>query len=356
VVASCYGNGSPEAATFSAQTAQYVQVVLTTPDPSSWWSISQFLVFAPAGTTNPPVGNCSGSTSGESPLAESGFTATSPVPASSAGAQNPITNAVNGNTNAGRFTTQAAQAAGDEYIVNMGSAKTFDEIQLAAPDSPTDYASSLRLSSVNGVTDGLHIASSSGINLSGNINVPATGGWQTWATVTASVTLPAGQQTLTVAQDNGGWNIHSIASTASAASANCSASLTGTELARTGWAASTNTSGDPAASAIDGDLTTRFSTGAAQAPGQELVINMGSAQTFSELDMEVPDSAGDYARGFQVEVSADGTDWTSVATCTGAGSSEVVSFPAQAYQYAKVTLTQSVSPNWWSVDELYLRN
>jgi hypothetical protein len=490
----------PETATFSTQTAQYVEVVLTTPDPSSWWSISQFLMFAPAGTTPPSVGNCSGSTSGESPLTESAFTASSPVPASSTGIQNPITNAVNGNTSAGRFTTQAAQAAGDEYIVNMGSPDTFNEIQMAVPDSPTDYASSysvevspngsswsvvatctgtstpevvsfptqtdqyvevvlnapaptawwsmeyfdvyasgegpysgtaaaipgtvqaanydtggqgvgynvtsvngtansyrpdgvdleactdtgcgydigwastgqwfrytvnvasagtynvsLRLSSVSGVTDGLHIASSAGTNLSGNINVPATGGWQTWTTVTASVVLAAGQQTLTVAQDNGGWNIHDMALTASTGSANCSAGLAGTELARTDWAASTNTSGDPAANAIDGNLTTRFSTGAAQAPGQDLVINMGSAQTFSELDMEVPNSAGDYARGFQVEVSADGTDWTSVATCTGTGSSEVVSFPAQTDQYVEVTLTQSVSPNWWSVDELYLR-
>jgi beta-glucosidase len=503
VVASCYGNGSPETATFNTATAQYVEVVLTTPDPSSWWSISQFLVSAPAGTTPPPNG-CSASTSGENPLAESGFTATSPVPAGSAGAQNPITNAANGNTNAGRFTTQAAQAAGDEYIVNMGAAQTFNEIQLAAPDDPTDYASSysvevspngstwsvvatctatstpeivsfptqtdqyvevvlnaptptawwsleyfyvysgssagegpyagtaaaipgtmqaanydtggqgvaynvtstngtansyradgvdleactdtgcgydvgwtnsgqwfrytvnaasagtyavsLRLSSPNGVTDGLHIANSSGTNLSGNINIPATGGWQTWTTVTASVTLPAGQQVLTIAQDNGGWNGHSMAFAASSASANCSASLTGTQLARTGWAASTDTSGDPAANAVDGSLTTRFSSGTAQAPGQDLIINLGSAQTFSELDMEVPNSAGDYASGYQVQVSADGTNWTSVATCTGTSSSEVVSFPAQTDQYVKVALTQSESPQWWSVDELYLRH
>ena len=48
------------------------------------------------------------------------------------------------------------------------------------------------------MTDGLHIASSSGANLSGNINVPNTGGWQTYATVTVTVTLPAGQQILTL--------------------------------------------------------------------------------------------------------------------------------------------------------------
>ncbi|HET9061614.1 MAG TPA: RICIN domain-containing protein, partial [Acidimicrobiales bacterium] len=47
-------------------------------------------------------------------------------------------------------------------------------------------------------------------NLSGDINVPATGGWQAWTTVTASVTLAAGAQTLTVDQDNAGWNVHFI--------------------------------------------------------------------------------------------------------------------------------------------------
>ena len=72
------------------------------------------------------------------------------------------------------------------------------------------YTVSVRLASPSGVTDGLHIASSSGANLSGNINVPATGGWQTWTTVTATVALPAGQQTLTIDQDNGGWNIHQL--------------------------------------------------------------------------------------------------------------------------------------------------
>ena len=83
-----------------------------------------------------------------------------------------------------------------KYTVNVATAGT--------------YTVSLRLASPSGVTDGLHIANSSGANLSGNINVPTTGGWQTWTTVTATVTLPAGQQTLTVDQDNGGWNIRQL--------------------------------------------------------------------------------------------------------------------------------------------------
>ncbi|HEY3868321.1 MAG TPA: TIM-barrel domain-containing protein [Actinocrinis sp.] len=72
------------------------------------------------------------------------------------------------------------------------------------------YTVSLRLASPYGVTDGLDVAGSAGTNLSGNINVPNTGGWQNWTTVTTTVTLPAGQQTLTIDQDNGGWNIHQL--------------------------------------------------------------------------------------------------------------------------------------------------
>jgi beta-glucanase (GH16 family) len=81
-----------------------------------------------------------------------------------------------------------------KYTVNAASAGT--------------YTVTFRLASPNGVTDGLHISNSSGTNLSGSVNVPATGGWQNWTNVTATVTLPAGQQVLTVNQDNAGWNVN----------------------------------------------------------------------------------------------------------------------------------------------------
>jgi hypothetical protein len=84
-----------------------------------------------------------------------------------------------------------------KYTVNVASAGT--------------YTVSFRLAAPSAVTDAFHIANSTGNNLSGSVNVPATGGWQDWTTVTASVTLPAGVQTLTVDQDNGGWNIYTMA-------------------------------------------------------------------------------------------------------------------------------------------------
>jgi lysophospholipase L1-like esterase len=83
-----------------------------------------------------------------------------------------------------------------KYTVNVATAGT--------------YTVSLRLASPSGVTDALHIANSAGTSLSSAVAAPDTGGWQDWTTVTTSVTLPAGVQTLTIDQDNGGWNIHQL--------------------------------------------------------------------------------------------------------------------------------------------------
>jgi chitinase len=123
------------------------------------------------------------------------------------------------------------------------------------------YTVSLRLASLSGATDGLHIASSSGTNLSGNINVPNTGGWQTWATVTATVTLPAGQQTLTIDQDNGGWNIRQLtfASSSGTPPANTvTVSSPGNQTGTVGTAASLQVSGTDSAS---GQTLTYSATG-----------------------------------------------------------------------------------------------
>jgi hypothetical protein len=121
--------------------------------------------------------------------------------------------------------------------------------------------------------------------------------------------------------------------------------------------ASTNapsSSTDAPANALDGNLSTRFSTDEAQTAGQQFEVNMGSKQTFNELVMEVPNSPTDYAREFVVQVSNDGVTWSHVTTCTGTGPTEVVSFPTQTAQYVRVVLTAGETTNWWSIDEFYL--
>jgi hypothetical protein len=80
------------------------------------------------------------------------------------------------------------------YTVNVATAGTYTvSFEVAAPGA---------------VTGAFHLSGSTGASLSGRVNVPATGNWQAWQRVTATVTLPAGQQVLTLNEDNAGWNIN----------------------------------------------------------------------------------------------------------------------------------------------------
>ena len=104
-------------------------------------------------TASAQSANCSASTAGESQLNETGFTASSPTPSTATGAQDPITNDINGNDAAGRFTTGAAEASGDTYVVDLGSSQTFNEIEMADPDYTSDYAYGYEVEvSTNGTT------------------------------------------------------------------------------------------------------------------------------------------------------------------------------------------------------------
>jgi glucosylceramidase len=145
----------------------------------------------------------------------------------------------------------------------------------------------------------------------------------------------------------------------------CGAPVSGTALSRSGWSVSTNTAaagGDAATNAIDGNLSTRFSSDAPQADGMYWQANLGSARTFDELRMQVPNSSGDYARSYDLEVSSNGSNWTTVASCSGTGDPETVSFPAQTAQYIRVVNTMlsdgltTSTGSWWSIDELNLYN
>jgi hypothetical protein len=72
------------------------------------------------------------------------------------------------------------------------------------------YTLDLRVAAPSAVPGALHLSDASGTNLTGAVDLPATGDWQTWGTATTHVTLPAGRQTLTLDQDSGGWNINNF--------------------------------------------------------------------------------------------------------------------------------------------------
>lgn len=127
-----------------------------------------------------------------------------------------------------------------------------------------------------------------------------------------------------------------------------------TALSESGWTASSNTNSaaaDAPANAIDGNSSTRFSSDAVAASGMWFQANMGSAQTFNQIEMDSGNWPGDYARGYNVEVSSDGSTFTTVASGTGTSLPETVTFSAQTAQYIRVVLTAPSPSSWWSIDQ-----
>lgn len=124
-------------------------------------------------------------------------------------------------------------------------------------------------------------------------------------------------------------------------------------LNRTIWVASSSTSGsDSPDNAIDADLGTRWSTGTSQISGQWFQVDMGLAGAFSKIVLNAANSANDYPRAYQVNVSNDGITWGGpVATGTGSSGITTITFATQAARYIRITQTGSAPGNYWSIHE-----
>jgi hypothetical protein len=121
---------------------------------------------------------------------------------------------------------------------------------------------------------------------------------------------------------------------------------------RTSWVASAFATGgtDVPAHAIDTAAGTRWSSGAGQAPGQWFEIDMGVAQPFVEIVMDSTGSNTDYAHGYQVFVSNDGTNWGSpIASGSPTGPVVTATFGQQTARYVRVVQTSTTPASWWSI-------
>ena len=121
-------------------------------------------------------------------------------------------NSVNGTANTYRsdgVDIEATSDSGGGYDVGWTSHGQWLRYTVNVAAAGT-YTVSFRVAAPSAVTDALHITDSSGTDLSGAVNIASTGGWQSWETVTASVNIPGGKQTLVLDEDTGGWNINAL--------------------------------------------------------------------------------------------------------------------------------------------------
>jgi glucosylceramidase len=127
-----------------------------------------------------------------------------------------------------------------------------------------------------------------------------------------------------------------------------------------GWSATANPpgpadpccTGDVAANAADGDASTRYTTGAGQAPGQYLQVDFYRPIAARQVVFDTGVSTGDYPRGYTVTTSTDGVNWsTAVASGAGTGQFTTVPLTGAPVRYVRITLTAS-SGSWFSVADV----
>jgi hypothetical protein len=235
-------------------------------------------------------------------------------------------NSVNGTANGYRaegVDLETTSDTGGGYNVGWTSTGQWFHYTVDVAAAGT-YTVGLRVAAPGAVTGALHLANASGVNLSGAVNVPATGAWQTWTTVTMQVTLPAGQQVLTVYQDNGGWNVNSLQFSSSTATATLTATPTSLTFANQGLnttsAAQTVTIGNTGSATASinsisttGDFQQTTTCGASIAAGATCTVSV----TFT------PTASGTRTGTLTVASSAANSPTTVSLSGTGQGSTNL---------------------------------
>jgi glucosylceramidase len=109
--------------------------------------------------------------------------------------------------------------------------------------------------------------------------------------------------------------------------------------------------GEPG-NAVDDDATTRWTSGAAQQPGQWVQVDLGRSQRIRRVVLDTGVDVGDFPRGYALYTSRDGSHWTGpVATGAGQGQLTTIDFATTEARFLRVVQT-ATAPQWWSIADL----
>jgi hypothetical protein len=180
-----------------------------------------------------------------------------------------------------------------------------------------------------------------------------------WTTIYSTTTGTGGTQTLNVTGTGRyvrmygtaratqyGYSLWEFQVYGTTGSTGSSCSTTDAALNRPATASSLENASFPASSAVDGNTGTRWSS--AFSDPQWLQVDLGSSQTICEVTL---DWEAAYATAFQIQVSPDGTNWTTVySTTTGTGGTQTLSVSGTG-RYVRMYGTARATPYGYSLWE-----
>ncbi len=124
---------------------------------------------------------------------------------------------------------------------------------------------------------------------------------------------------------------------------------------RSAWKLTASHNAGKVGSAIDGNPATRFDTATSQRPGMWFQVELPEAATISGLALDTAGSTRDFPRGYAVQISTDGEQW-SPPVAQGGGSAPVtdIAFAPVTAKFIRINQTGSVDGLYWSIHELNL--
>lgn len=104
---------------------------------------------------------------------------------------------------------------------------------------------------------------------------------------------------------------------------------------------------------VDGNLASRYTTDTPQTPGMWVQIELPKTAEVSQITLDSGNSTRDYPRGFKVEASLDGKNW-SKPLAQGDGTSPITKIPFSTTKarYLRITQTKRARGLYWSIHDL----
>ena len=180
-----------------------------------------------------------------------------------------------------------------------------------------------------------------------------------WTTIYSTTTGSGGVQTLNVSGTGRyirmygtaratpyGYSLWEFQVYGTSGSTTTSCNTTDAALNHPATASSLESSAYPASNAVDGNTGTRWSSSFSDP--QWLQVDLGTSQTICQVTL---DWEAAYATAFQIQTSADGTNWTTIySTTTGSGGNQTLSVNGTG-RYVRMYGTARATPYGYSLWE-----
>ncbi len=191
-----------------------------------------------------------------------------------------------------------------------------------------------------------------GSGVIGTINVPDTGGEQTWKEVTCILDKTIkGNHSIAITFDANG----PLASDPRFVNLNSIKFLQADgRLDRSLWKVTASKNSSSISAIIDGDINTNWH-GSYQEIGKNIVIDFGKTEKFNKITLEnVDKNKGDHPKGFNVYISQNGSDFGKpiVSGNTTNDAKLNIKFDDKEARYIKIEISDAETSKYWRIAEL----